>query len=92
MAKVESSNMYGNERYKFKDLGEYKLSIEKRVNELCEQTKKEYPEMDNYFIWIAAVDYVLKDELELDYMSTQETIYMILLLLKEITSHRVVSN
>ena len=66
MAKVESNNMYGYERYKFKGLGEYKLPIEKRVNELCEQTKKEYPEMDNYFIWLCAVDYVMYDEMKIE--------------------------
>ena len=61
MAKVDN-NIYEHERYKFKGLGEYKLPIEKRVNEICEMTKKEYPEMDNYLVWVCAVDYVMFDD------------------------------
>ena len=67
MAKVDNNNnMYGHERYKFKGLGEYKLPIEKRVNEICEMTKKEFPEMDNYLLWVIAVDYVMFDEMKLE--------------------------
>jgi hypothetical protein len=60
------TNMYGCERYKFKGFGEYKLPIEARVNEICEQTKKEFPDVDNYFIWICAVDFVMYDEMKIE--------------------------
>ncbi len=36
----------------------YKLPIEERVNEIMEATKKEYPNIDNYLLWLCAVDYV----------------------------------
>ena len=38
------------------------LPIEDRVNEIIEMTKKEFPEMDNYLIWLCAVDFVLEEK------------------------------
>ena len=37
------------------------MDIENRVNEILEQTKKEYPTIDNYLLWLCAVDYVLEE-------------------------------
>ena len=31
------------------------------INELVELTKKEFPTVDNYFIWLMAVDYVMEE-------------------------------
>ena len=31
------------------------------MNEIIEMTKKEYPEIDNYLLWICAVDYVMEE-------------------------------
>ena len=47
----------------FEGFGTHKLPIEVHVNELIKMTKmakKEFPEMDNDFIWLCAVDYVLE--------------------------------
>ena len=47
---------------KFEGFGTYKLP-DKHVNELIKMTKmakKEFPQMDNDFIWLCAVDYVLE--------------------------------
>ena len=50
---------------KFKGFGEYNNDIlkehEKRINELIELTKNEFPDVDNYFIWLCAVDYVMEE-------------------------------
>ena len=34
---------------------------EGRINELVELTKQEYPNVDNYLIWICAVDYMIEE-------------------------------
>ena len=58
----ELQTIYDCERAKFNGFGTYKLPIEERVNELMEMTKKEYPTMDNYLLWLCAVDYVLEEK------------------------------
>ena len=57
-----SETIYDVPRAKFEGFGEYKLPIEDRVNEIMEMTKKEYPEMDNYLMWLCAVDFVLEEK------------------------------
>ena len=54
--------VYECERAKLKAFGTYTLPIEEKVNDLVEMTKKEFPEMDNYLIWINAVDYVWEEK------------------------------
>ena len=54
--------IYDCEKAKLKGFGTYTLPIEDRVNEIIEMTKKEYPTMDNYLIWLCAVDYVLEEK------------------------------
>lgn len=39
---------------------------ENRVNELVELSLKQFPNVDKYFLWVCAVDYVLKEEMKLD--------------------------
>jgi hypothetical protein len=34
---------------------------EGRINDLVELTKQEYPTMDNYLIWLCAVDYMMEE-------------------------------
>ena len=69
---MSEKTIYDCERAKFEGFGTYKLPIEERVNEIMEATKKEYPNVDNYLLWLCAVDYVLeekglkKDNYELD--------------------------
>ena len=50
---------------KFKGFGEYNNDIlkghEKRINELIELTKNEFPDVDNYFIWLCAVGYIMEE-------------------------------
>lgn len=58
---TESETVYGLDRAKFEGFGKYKLDIENRVNEILELTKKEYPNVDNYLLWLCAVDYVLEE-------------------------------
>ena len=58
----ELQTIYDYERAKFNGFGTYKLPIEERVNEIMEMTKKEYPTMDNYLLWVCAVDYVLEEK------------------------------
>jgi hypothetical protein len=50
------------ERAKFNGFGTCKLPIEERVNKIIEATKKEYPNMDNYLLWLCAVDYVIEEK------------------------------
>jgi hypothetical protein len=69
---AECETVYGVERAKFKGFGEYKIPIENRVNEILELTKKEYPNVDNYLLWLCAVDYVL-DEMGLKKDSDEGT-------------------
>ena len=59
---TELETIYDCERAKFTGFGTYALLIEERVNEIIEMTKKEYPTMDNYLIWLCAVDYVLEEK------------------------------
>ncbi len=58
----ELQTIYDCERAKFNGFGTYKLPIEERVNEIMEITKKEYPTIDNYLLWVCAVDYVLEEK------------------------------
>ena len=59
---MSDKTVFDVERAKFEGFGTYKLPIEERVNELMEITKKEYPHMDNYLLWLCAVDYVLEEK------------------------------
>ena len=49
------NTIYGYEKQKFKGFGEYNNDILKEhevlINEIVELTKKEFPTVDNYFIW-----------------------------------------
>ena len=58
---AESDTVYGLDRAKFEGFGKYILDIENRVNDILELTKKEYPNVDNYLLWLCAVDYVLEE-------------------------------
>ena len=55
-------SVFDVERAKFEGFGTYKLPIEERVNEIMEAIKKEYPNIDNYLLWVCAVDYVLEEK------------------------------
>ena len=59
---MSDKTIYDVDRAKFEGFGTYKLPIEERVNEIMEATKKEYPNMDNYLLWLCAVDYVLEEK------------------------------
>ena len=59
---MSEKTIYDCERAKFEGFGTYKLPIEERVNEIIEATKKEYPNIDNYLLWLCAVDYVLEEK------------------------------
>ena len=59
---MSKKTIYDVERAKFTGFGTCKLPIEERVNEIMEVTKKEYPEIDNYLLWLCAVDYVLEEK------------------------------
>ena len=59
---MSGKTIYDVERAKFDGFGTYKLPIEERVNEIMEATKKEYPNMDNYLLWLCAVDYVIEEK------------------------------
>ena len=59
---MSEKTIYDVERAKFNGFGTCKLPIEERVNEIIEATKKEYPNMDNYLLWLCAVDYVLEEK------------------------------
>ena len=59
---MSEKTIYDVERAKFEGFGTYKLPIEERVNEIIEVTKKEYPTMDNYLLWLCAVDFVLEEK------------------------------
>ena len=60
-----NNTIYGYEKQKFKGFGEYNNDILKEhevlINEIVELTKKEFPTVDNYFIWLMAVDYVMEE-------------------------------
>ncbi len=55
-------SVFDVERAKFEGFGTYKLPIEERVNEIMEATKKEYPNIDNYLLWVCPVDCVLEEK------------------------------
>jgi hypothetical protein len=55
-------SVFDVERAKFEGFGTYKLPIEERVNEIMEATKKEYPNIDNYLLWVCAGDCVLEEK------------------------------
>ena len=61
----ENKTVYGYEKNKFKGFGNYNNELlkenEGRINELVELTKQEYPTMDNYLIWMCAVDYMIEE-------------------------------
>ena len=59
---MTEKTVFDVERAKFEGFGTYKLPIEERVNELMEMTKKEHPHMDNYLLWLCAVDFVLEEK------------------------------
>jgi hypothetical protein len=59
---TELETVFDCERAEFTGFSTYTLPIEERVNELIEMTKKEYPTMNNYFIWLCAVDFVLEEK------------------------------
>jgi hypothetical protein len=59
---MSEKTIYDVDRAKFEGFGTYKLPIEERVNEIMEATKKEYPNVDNYLLWLCAVDYVLEEK------------------------------
>ena len=58
---MSEKTIYDCERAKFTGFGTYQLPIEERVNEIMELTKKEYPNIDNYLLWLCTVDYVLEE-------------------------------
>lgn len=61
----DDKTVYGHERNKFKGLGEYTCKIlkekEKRINELVEITKLEYPQVDKYFVCLCSVEFVMEE-------------------------------
>jgi hypothetical protein len=61
----DNKTVYGYKKNKFTGFGDYNHELlkenERRINELVELTKQEYPTMDNYLIWISAVDYVMEE-------------------------------
>ena len=61
----DNKTVYGYEKNKFKGFGEYNNELlkenEGRINELVELTKKEFPTIDCYFIWMSAVDYMMEE-------------------------------
>ena len=61
----DNKTVYGYEKNKFKGFGDYNNELlkknEGRINEIVELTKQEYPTMDNYLIWILAVDYIMEE-------------------------------
>ena len=59
---MSEKTIYDCERAKFEGFGTYKLPIEERVNEIMEATKKEYPNLDNYLLWVFAVDCALEEK------------------------------
>ena len=65
MLEKDDKTIYGYENQKFKGFGEYNNDIlkehEGRINELIELTKNEFPAVDNYFIWLCSVDYVMEE-------------------------------
>jgi len=60
-----NNTIYGYEKQKFKGFGEYNNNVlkenENLINSLIELIKNEHPTMDNYFIWLCVVDYVMEE-------------------------------
>ncbi len=61
-ALMKISHSTNVDRAKFVGFGTYKVPIEECVNEIMEATKNEYPNVDNYFLWLCAVDYALEEK------------------------------
>ena len=61
----DNKTVYGYKKNKFTGFGDYSHELlkenEGRINELVELTKQEFPTMDNYFIWLCAVDYMMEE-------------------------------
>ena len=61
----DNNTVYNYPRNKFQGFGKYDNPIlkdnEARINELVEITKKEYPTIDNYLLWLLAVDYMMEE-------------------------------
>ena len=61
----DNETVYGYQRNKFKGFGEYTNQLlkdnEGRINDLIELTKQEYRTIDNYLIWLCAVDYMMEE-------------------------------
>jgi hypothetical protein len=61
----DNKTVYGYKKNKFTGFGDYNHELlkenEGRINELVELTKQEYPNVDNYLIWICAVDYMIEE-------------------------------
>ena len=61
----DNKTVYGYEKNKFKGFGDYSNELlkenEGRINELVELTKADFPTMDNYLIWLLAVDYMMEE-------------------------------
>ena len=71
--KNDPDKVFTYERAKFTGFGTYdKYDINDRVNELMEQCKKQYPNLDNYLLWISTVDYILKEELKVETISHEQ--------------------
>ena len=62
---IEKIELTYLENNKFEGFGEYKNEIlkenENRINELMEQCKKEFPNIDNYLLWVCACDYMMEE-------------------------------
>ena len=59
---MSEKTIYDVERAKFEGFGTYKLPIEERVNEIMEATKKEYPNVDNYFFVVVCCRVCIRRE------------------------------
>ena len=68
-----NDNIFGLEKSKF-SVASYKLDIEPRVNNLLELLRKEMPSIDIYLLWLATVDFVIKDELKINIDTTESTL------------------
>lgn len=62
---IEQIELTYLEHNKFKGFGEYKNEVlkqnESKINELMEQCKKEFPNIDNYLLWVCACDYMMEE-------------------------------
>jgi hypothetical protein len=61
----DNKTVYGYKKNKFTGFGDYNHELlkenEGRINELVELTKSDFPNVDNYLIWICAVDYMIEE-------------------------------